>query len=1421
MDEHNNFGQVYGIRLGYSSDGRIQCISDTTLTIDKEGTTLSKHNDTLEELFSIPVPLGIPQKDSYDTYTEENILQMIRHGPLSVHRIEQESDTLKRVVYITPPKPDNKTIIIIEQTLHTKDPINWILKGRVITDTDPDSTDTPLLDLGRTRIRPLYGEPTTDNGLTFQLHYGKNTAVFEVETLPLYEDIEDTLIVADTDQVEQLMVASAFFTDHKLLPVVLLDPAKNNQDTQSEKKTKKRNKIINRILFDLKPKTIIVLTPNINVHFIEDIADKIQAKVHLIHKAYASQDHKLPYITVHPTRKLTGIVKAFKDIFNEPVIEYLSVENISQYLPLASVLSRLLGNKKGIPVIPLIQIDPIYEMRIGSRKYGDTQYCGDIHDVAASIQKLMDTTSRESVIVELDSEDSIMRSLIGANYAYLRRNVPVPVTMDLDIGLKIRNTLIDKPDYTLIKNVLEDYKWENDPLSILRQTVENNYKNYNIHLLKLYIQIFAAEVKRDIDSLCHDPIAYSYITDCILNMPTHQQLEESLEKIGDNKIKKFCENGYNFTIAGSITDSLPSMIAWNNFFKDFVNTISEHITSSVSKFLPLFTKTHYIAAFTSATPYNLVQEYTNSKEDDNTGYWASKYAIGHFLVSDAVNTSVSLINSLLYTSGRKNPVSTVLVVSPHEMTGRRGIHTVCRSAAAGLAQLSDTANIKDVAGNYWSLVLALKNEDASKELVLNLADTVPWAEMHFSTHGGEKNITVKGNKEITSIELKNLDLHHSMVGMNACDTYHSTGKHLLSTMAYGGYVTLYSVNDPIADAIGYNVFQDDMIGYPASESLRRALSSLLNNRGLKVKDENRFKDDTLTELAYMFVGLPTAKIYTNKLDESHKKDVDRHKVNYLFNLVTDWVEEKKANPEVIVRQFMELADEYEAELDSNDRKDLQFLYLMRGVVAYHIGKFEEAAKHFKKALEYTDNSQYIGRTYILVNAIAAYGNAGDLPAAASSMSELTSLAVKFPDNAEINLRRANGLFNIITYYGNAGDLPSAASSMFELTSLAAKFPDNAEINLVRANGLFNIIAAYGDAGAGDLSEAASSMSELTSLAGKFPDNAEINLRRANGLFNIITYYGNAGDLPSAASSMFELTFLAAKFPDYAEINLERAKGLVNIIAAYGKAGHLREATSYMSELTSIAAKFPDNAEINLVRANGLLNFIKAYVKAGQLPEAASSMSELTSLAAKFPDNAEINLERANGLLNFIKAYVKAGHLPDAASSMSELTSLAAKFPDNAEINLKRANGLFNIITDYGNAGDLPSAASSMFELTSLAAKFLDNGEINLKRASGLVNTIAYYGKAGHLPDTASSMFELTSLAAKFPDNAGFNLARANGLVNIIAVYAYAGKLSEASTHLESLEQLADTFFDNTEIQNLWTKALEYYLREKRRHSRKT
>jgi len=162
MDKHKNFGQVYGIRLGYSSDGSIQCISDTTLTIDKDGTILSKHNDVLEELFSIQVSLGTPQKAGYDTYTEENILEKIKHGPLSVHRIEQESDTLKRVVYITPPNPDNKTIIIIEQTLHTKDLIKWTLKGRVITDTISDGTDISLLDLGRTRIRPLYGEPTTD-----------------------------------------------------------------------------------------------------------------------------------------------------------------------------------------------------------------------------------------------------------------------------------------------------------------------------------------------------------------------------------------------------------------------------------------------------------------------------------------------------------------------------------------------------------------------------------------------------------------------------------------------------------------------------------------------------------------------------------------------------------------------------------------------------------------------------------------------------------------------------------------------------------------------------------------------------------------------------------------------------------------------------------------------------------------------------------------------------------------------------------------------------------------------------------------------------------------------------------------------------------------------------------------------------------
>ena len=165
MVSEHKFGQVFGIGLGFSQTGTIETIHDTTLT---------KHEDTLTETFSVPVNFSHPEKGRPYTYNEEDILKKANLGALPVYRIEQTSDILKRNLYISTPRSDNKTIIIIEHTLTTKE-LTWSFNGTVVTEDG-----IPYLDLGRTKIRVLTGNVIDEeNPVKFRLTNGKNTTVFE------------------------------------------------------------------------------------------------------------------------------------------------------------------------------------------------------------------------------------------------------------------------------------------------------------------------------------------------------------------------------------------------------------------------------------------------------------------------------------------------------------------------------------------------------------------------------------------------------------------------------------------------------------------------------------------------------------------------------------------------------------------------------------------------------------------------------------------------------------------------------------------------------------------------------------------------------------------------------------------------------------------------------------------------------------------------------------------------------------------------------------------------------------------------------------------------------------------------------------------------------------------------------------------
>jgi len=109
----------------------------------------------------------------------------------------------------------------------------------------------------------------------------------------------------------------------------------------------------------------------------------------------------------------------------------------------------------------------------------------------------------------------------------------------------------------------------------------------------------------------------------------------------------------------------------------------------------------------------------------------------------------------------------------------------------------------------------------------------------------------------------------------------------------------------------------------------------------------------------------------------------------------------------------------------------------------------------------------------LVNLIACYGNAGNLPEARKLLGEMAGLG----DTSKIALERANAAFNLIVDYRKAGNLTEARKLFEEMAGLGG----TPEIALVRANAAVHLMNAYSRAG--NLSEAQKLFEEMAGLGG--------------------------------------------------------------------------------------------------------------------------------------------------------------------------------------------------------------------------------------------------------------------------------------------------------------------------------------------------
>ena len=341
---------------------------------------------------------------------------------------------------------------------------------------------------------------------------------------------------------------------------------------------------------------------------------------------------------------------------------------------------------------------------------------------------------------------------------------------------------------------------------------------------------------------------------------------------------------------------------------------------------------------------------------------------------------------------------------------------------------------------------------------------------------------------------------------------------------------------------------------------------------------------------------------------------------------------------------------------------------------------------------------------------------------AAAEGRLDAVARDSPHDREIQLHRAGGAINALTRYGDgarAASNPADAQRLWDrmaaaegrLDAVARDFPDDREIQLHRAMGVFNALTRYGDGARAASNPAdaqrlwdrmAAAEGRLDAVARDFPDDREIQLARAKGAVNALTRYGDgarAASNPADAQRLWDrmaaaegrLDAVARDFPDDREIQQVRAEGAINALRRYGlgarAASNPADAQALWDRmaaaegrLDAVARDFPDDHEIQLARAKGAVNALAHYgdrARAASDPADAQALwdrmaaaeGRLDAVARDFPDDHEIQLARAQGAHNLMILYdasaAQTRELRHAARNA--LAKVARDFPNDQEI----------------------------------------------------------------------------------------------------------------------------------------------------------
>ncbi|WP_031482103.1 P-loop NTPase family protein [Maridesulfovibrio frigidus] len=260
-------------------------------------------------------------------------------------------------------------------------------------------------------------------------------------------------------------------------------------------------------------------------------------------------------------------------------------------------------------------------------------------------------------------------------------------------------------------------------------------------------------------------------------------------------------------------------------------------------------------------------------------------------------------------------------------------------------------------------------------------------------------------------------------------------------------------------------------------------------------------------------------------------------------------------------------------------------------------------------------------SFLAVNLIRDYGNAGNLSKAEEVYAELKSLAHANSEISKISLMLCYALYNLSKFYVEADDLPKAEDMYVELKSLVKDFHDNLDTALIQAQAITNLMTAYGKSKHSD--KAKKVYGELTPLVLAHGGSSRMVLEQVRATGNLLGAYCQAEELGKAERVYVELKSLLGDKPDSSVKAFEQSKGAFNLISAYVCTGEISKVEEVYAEIKSLVLDNPEISEIALMQSSAAFNLTIYYARVNERSKAKPLLQDMITIAKMFSDNNEI------------------------------------------------------------------------------------------------------------------------------------------------------------------------------------------------------